>query len=79
MRRMEENEAYPDPNPFGNVAASPLRTLDVNTVRELALRWFPNLTKFPKREAHRAMSDSLESIDELKYYQTNIFKPFHEN
>lgn len=55
------------------------RIVDVNTVRELALRWFPNLTKFPKREAHRAMSDSLESIDELKYYQTNIFKPFHEN
>jgi len=54
------------------------RIVDVNTVRELALRWFPHLSKFPKNEKHRAMSDNLESIDELKYYQTNIFREIHE-
>jgi oligoribonuclease len=55
------------------------RIIDVNTVHELALRWFPNLLKFPKNEKHRAMSDNLESIDELKYYKANMFKESHEN
>ena len=55
------------------------RIIDVNTIRELAVRWFSNLPKFPKNEKHRAMSDNLESIDELKYYKANMFKEFHEN
>jgi oligoribonuclease len=55
------------------------RIIDVNTIRELAIRWFPNLPKFPKNEKHRAMSDNLESIDELKYYQVNMFRDLHEN
>lgn len=55
------------------------RIVDVNTVREISTRWYPNLPKFPKQEKHRAMSDCLESIDELKYYKTNLFKAQHEN
>ena len=40
MRRMEEKEAHPGPAPLGDNETSPLRTLDVNTVREL---WSKNL------------------------------------
>lgn len=53
--------------------------VDINTLSELAFRWFPNLPKYPKNEIHRALPDCVESIDELKYYQANIFKNLHEN
>lgn len=50
------------------------RIIDVSTIKELSLRWYPNLSVFPKVEPHRAKGDILESINELKYYQTNLFK-----
>lgn len=50
------------------------RIIDVSTIKELALRWYPDLPSFPKLEPHRAHADILESIDELKYYQARIFK-----
>ncbi len=50
------------------------RIIDVNTVRELALRWYPSLPPFHKEEAHRSHDDILESIDELKYYKEKVFK-----
>jgi oligoribonuclease len=50
------------------------RIIDVSTIKELALRWYPSLPPFVKVEAHRAHDDILESIDELKYYQAHIFK-----
>jgi len=52
------------------------RIIDVSTVKELAKRWFPNekATKPKKELAHRALSDILESIEELKYYKKNVFK-----
>lgn len=49
------------------------RIVDVNTVRELAHRWYPNVPSFYKEEKHRAMSDCLESIAELKYFRDTIF------
>src|SRR5215831_10671597 len=53
------------------------RMVDVSTVKELARRWFPQLTARlpPKRETHRALDDIRESIDELRWYQTNVFAP----
>jgi len=53
------------------------RMVDVSTVKELARRWFPAVTaKLPaKRETHRALDDIRESIEELRWYQTNVFAP----
>ncbi len=50
------------------------RTVDVSTVKELALRWYPELERFPKGEAHRARGDILESIAELRYYREQVFR-----
>ena len=50
------------------------RTVDVSTVKELALRWYPELERFPKGEAHRARGDILESIAELRYYREQLFR-----
>lgn len=50
------------------------RIIDVSTIKELALRWYPDLPPFPKAGSHRAHDDILESINELKYYQARIFK-----
>jgi len=49
------------------------RIVDVTTVKELSLRWYPEIPPFQKEKAHRAHDDILESIDELKYYQARIF------
>ena len=53
------------------------RMVDVSTVKELARRWFPGVSaKVPaKRETHRALDDIRESIDELRWYQANLFVP----
>ena len=49
------------------------RNLDVSTLKELAARWKPEILEgFSKKEAHLAMDDILESIDELKYYRESI-------
>lgn len=50
------------------------RTIDVSTVKELALRWYPNLERFPKGEAHRALDDIRESIAEMRYYRERVFR-----
>src|SRR5436305_7261691 len=47
------------------------RMVDVSSVKELARRWYPK-TYFnspPKKGGHRALADTLESIDELRYYR----------
>ena len=49
------------------------RNVDVSTVKELARRWYPTLELPRKRQAHRAMSDIIESIEELRYYRANVF------
>ena len=53
------------------------RMVDVSTIKELARRWYPAIVaKQPaKKETHRALDDIRESIDELRYYQANIFVP----
>ena len=49
------------------------RNLDVSTLKELAKRWKPTiLPGFKKAQAHTAMADIHESIDELAYYREHL-------
>ena len=49
------------------------RNLDVSTLKELAVRWKPEVTKgFKKKGSHLAMDDIIDSIDELRYYRAEI-------
>ncbi len=49
------------------------RNLDVSTLKELARRWKPAaLEGFKKAQAHTAMADIHESIDELMHYRTHL-------
>jgi oligoribonuclease len=49
------------------------RNLDVSTLKELARRWKPAiLDGFKKAQAHTAMADIHESIDELAYYREHF-------
>lgn len=51
------------------------RNLDVSTLKELARRWKPGVYNgFKKRQAHTALADVHESIDELIYYRTHFIK-----
>ena len=50
------------------------RMVDVTSVKELSNRWFPNIARYNKKEAHRALDDILESIEELRHYRKYIFK-----
>ena len=51
------------------------RNLDVSTLKELAKRWRPDLHgAFKKQQAHTALADVHESIDELVYYRANFLK-----
>jgi oligoribonuclease len=49
------------------------RNLDVSTLKELARRWKPQaLEGFKKAQAHTALADIHESIDELVHYRTHL-------
>jgi len=49
------------------------RNLDVSTLKELARRWKPGiLDGFKKAQAHTALADIHESIDELAYYREHF-------
>ena len=52
------------------------RSVDVSTVKELARRWFPEaLAGAPKKAGgHRALDDIRESVAELAYYRTTVFR-----
>jgi oligoribonuclease len=49
------------------------RMIDVSTIKVLAQRWYPK-QKYDKKAQHRAKDDILESIDELRYYRSELFK-----
>jgi oligoribonuclease len=50
------------------------RTIDVSTVKELVRRWCPPQYHAPKKkDAHRALDDIRESIEELKWYRKQLF------
>jgi len=52
------------------------RSIDVSSVKELAKRWYPNdCANAPaKASAHRALGDIRESVAELRYYRSAVFK-----
>ena len=51
------------------------RNLDVSTLKELARRWKPELLAgFRKAQAHTALADIHESIDELAYYREHLLR-----
>jgi oligoribonuclease len=52
------------------------RNIDVSTLKELCKRWHPELVKgFTKNQAHTALADIEESIEELKYYREKFIVP----
>jgi len=53
------------------------RSVDVSTIKELTRRWYPGALEAVPRKAtaHRALDDVRESIDELRWYRANVFKP----
>jgi oligoribonuclease len=52
------------------------RNVDVSTIKELARRWQPEIMKgFIKKQAHTALADIEESIEELRYYRNTFFIP----
>lgn len=51
------------------------RNLDVSTLKELARRWKPDIMAgFRKAQAHTALADIEESIEELAYYREHLLK-----
>lgn len=51
------------------------RIVDVSSFKEVVANWYPNHKyRFKKKEAHRALDDIEESIEELKFYKSKIFK-----
>ncbi|MBS0343438.1 MAG: oligoribonuclease [Proteobacteria bacterium] len=51
------------------------RNLDVSTLKELAKRWKPAAyNAFKKQQAHTALADVHESIDELEHYRETFLK-----
>jgi oligoribonuclease len=51
------------------------RNVDVSTLKELAQRWYPQVSgaRPDKAAAHRALDDVKESIAELQFYRQQIF------
>ena len=52
------------------------RSVDVSTIKELASRWYPKALAAapPKAGGHRALDDIRESVTELTYYRTTVFR-----
>jgi len=50
------------------------RIVDVSSLKELARRWYPNVKAPAKGASHRALDDIRESIEELRYYRTTMFR-----
>lgn len=51
------------------------RSVDVSTLKELALRWYPGVVdEAPKKaSSHRALDDIRESVAELRFYRQKLF------
>ncbi|MBF0218737.1 MAG: oligoribonuclease [Gammaproteobacteria bacterium] len=51
------------------------RNMDVSTLKILSAAWYQGrLQKFKKGDAHQALSDIRESIDELRFYREHLLK-----
>lgn len=55
------------------------RNVDVSSIKELAKRWYPDVKPFEKKTTHRALSDIQESIEELAYYRSEVFRAAHSD
>jgi oligoribonuclease len=53
------------------------RSVDVSTIKELGRRWYPDIVrKRPEKDGrHRALDDIRESVDELRFYRDELFRP----
>ena len=51
------------------------RNIDISSIKELVKRWYPTVPPFKKKKSHLALSDIIESINELKYYRQRVFIP----
>jgi len=49
------------------------RNIDVSTIKELVRRWYPDIPAYTKQNAHLALKDIRESINELRYYRERVF------
>jgi len=54
------------------------RNIDVSSLKELVLCWYPKIPPFQKKQTHTALSDIFESIAELKYYREFFFRTNNE-
>ncbi len=52
------------------------RSVDVSTIKELARRWYPeSLVAAPRKAtSHRALDDIRESVEELRYWRSTVFR-----
>lgn len=51
------------------------RMVDVSSIKELVQRWRPDLVNgFSKKNAHTALADVRESIEELRYYREHFLR-----
>jgi oligoribonuclease len=51
------------------------RTIDVSSIKVLVNQWYPKTFQYQgKKEAHRALDDIKESIAELRFYKSIVFK-----
>ena len=52
------------------------RIIDVSSIKELSRRWFPRayINSPEKHGGHRALADIRESIAELRFYRSHVFK-----
>ena len=52
------------------------RSVDVSTLKELCRRWYPDVAANApaKQGGHRALDDVRESLDELRYYRSSVFR-----
>lgn len=52
------------------------RSIDVSTIKELARRWYPaDLAAMNRKDSgHRALDDIRQSLDELKYWRSTVFR-----
>ena len=53
------------------------RMIDVSSIKELCRRWYPDVYAAAPVKAghHRALDDIRESVAELAYYRSTIFRP----
>jgi oligoribonuclease len=52
------------------------RSVDVSTIKELSRRWYPGVLSAAPRKSggHRALDDIRESVAELAYYRSAVFR-----